>query len=96
MIPSFDIPSDLINQSAREHRFANGATTDDHGIHLVGQTRLDGRDWFLVKDSNRSSRQGQFKGYYFYRDDFVRLKMLYITVHRDQIEDILANVDVRQ
>ena len=93
VIPSFDIPSELINQSAREHRFANGATTDDHGIHLVGHTRLDGRDWFLIKDSNRSSRQGQFKGYYFYRDDFVRLKMLYITVHRDQIKDILAKVD---
>ncbi len=93
VIPSFDIPGDLIDQSAREFRFDNGTTTDDHGIHLVGHTRLDGHDWFLIKDSNRSSRQGQFKGYYFYRDDFVRLKMLTITVHRDQIEDILTKVD---
>ena len=59
----------------------------------MGHTRVDGHDWFLIKDSNRSSRQGQFKGYYFYRDDFVRLKMLTITVHRDQIEDILTRVD---
>lgn len=93
VIPTFDIPFDSIDQSAREFRFNNGTTTDDHGIHLVGHTRLDGHDWFLVKDSNRSSRQGQFKGYYFYRDDFVRLKMLTITVHRDQIEDILDRVD---
>lgn len=93
VIPSFDIPSDLIDQSAREFRFNNGTTTDDHGIHLVGQTRLDGHDWFLIKDSNRSSRQGQFKGYYFYRDDFVRLKMLTITVHRDQVQEILKRVD---
>ncbi len=93
VIPSFDIPGDLIDQSAREFRFDNGTTTDDHGIHLVGHTRIDGHDWFLIKDSNRSSRQGQFKGYYFYRDDFVRLKMLTITVHRDQIEDILTKVD---
>jgi len=93
VIPSFDIPSELINQSARELRFANGATTDDHAIHLVGHTRLEGRDWFLIKDSNRSSRQGQFKGYYFFRDDYVRLKMLYVAVHRDQIEEILAKVD---
>jgi len=93
VIPSFDIPDDLIDQSAREFRFANGTTTDDHGIHLVGHTRLDGHDWFLIKDSNRSSRQGKHKGYYFYRDDFVKLKMLYITVHRDQIEDLLKKVD---
>jgi bleomycin hydrolase len=93
VIPSFDIPSESIDQSSREFRFDNGTTTDDHGIHLVGHTRLHGHDWFLIKDSNRSSRQGQFKGYYFYRDDFVRLKMLTITVHRDQIEDILAKVD---
>lgn len=93
VIPSFDIPSEFIDQSAREFRFNNGTTTDDHGVHLVGHLRLDGRDWFLVKDSNRSSRQGTFKGYYFYRGDYVRLKMLTITVRRDQIEDILARVD---
>lgn len=93
VIPSFDIPAELIDQSAREFRFDNGTSTDDHGIHVVGHTRLDEHDWFLIKDSNRSSRQGQFKGYYFYRDDFVRLKMLTITVHRDQIEDILTRVD---
>ena len=93
VIPSFDIPGDLIDQSSREFRFNNGTTTDDHGIHLVGHTRLDGHDWFLIKDSNRSSRQGKYKGYFFYRDDFVKLKMLTITVHRDQIEDILKKVD---
>ncbi len=96
VIPSFDIPADLIDQSARDFRFNNGTTTDDHGIHLVGHTWLDGHDWFLIKDSNRSSRQGQFKGYYFYREDFVRLKMLYVTVHRDQIEDLLTRVDGRK
>ena len=93
VIPSFDIPGDLIDQSARELRFNNGTTADDHGIHLVGRTRISGHDWFLIKDSNRSSRQGEHKGYYFYRDDFVRLKMLTITVHRDLIEDILERVD---
>jgi len=93
IIPSFDIPGEFIDQSAREFRFDNGTTTDDHGIHLVGYTRLDGHDWFLIKDSNRSSRQGKFKGYYFYRDDFVKLKMLTITVHRDLVGDILARVD---
>jgi len=92
VVPSFDIPGDYIDQSARELRFANGSTTDDHGIHLVGHTRLDGHDWFLIKDSNRSSRHGEHEGYYFYRDDYVRLKMLTITVHKDAIPEILAKI----
>ena len=92
VIPSFDIPGDAIDQDAREFRFDNGTSDDDHGIHLVGHTRVGGHDWFLIKDSNRSSRHGTFKGHYMYRDDFVRLKMLTFTVHRDVVKDILKKV----
>jgi bleomycin hydrolase len=93
VIPTFDIPAGYIDQSARELRFDNGSTTDDHLVHLVGHIKLDGHDWFLIKDSNRSSRHGSHEGYYFYRDDFVRLKMLMITVHEDLVRDILERVD---
>ena len=96
VIPTFDIPADFIDQSSREYRFANGSTSDDHGVHLVGHTRLDGHDWFLIKDSNRSSRHGRHEGYYFYRDDYVKLKMLTFTVHKDAIPEILARVDADQ
>jgi bleomycin hydrolase len=89
IVPSFDIPSDRIDQSAREFRFENGTSSDDHGIHLVGMTRVGDHDWFLIKDSGRSSRWGKHEGYYFYRDDFVRLKMLTYT-HRDAVADILV------
>jgi len=92
VVPTFDIPDAYIDQSARELRFAEGVTTDDHGIHLVGMTRLDGHDWFLIKDSGRSSRRGAYEGYYMYRDDYVKLKMLTITVHRSVIEDILGKL----
>jgi bleomycin hydrolase len=90
IIPSFDIPADRIDQSAREFRYENRTSEDDHGIHLVGMTRVGDHDWFLIKDSGRSSRWGKFEGYYFYRDDYVRLKMLTYTVHRDAVADILA------
>ena len=96
MVPTFDIPGDLIDQSSRELRIANGSTTDDHGIHLVGHVRLDGHDWFLIKDSNRSSRHGRFEGYYFYRDDYVRLKMLTITVHKDDVRELIARIDANE
>ena len=41
-IPSFDIPAAYINQDAREYRIANDTTDDDHGIHLVGYSRVQG------------------------------------------------------
>ena len=90
VVPSFDIPQEYIDQDARELRFYDHATEDDHGIHLVGYTSVGGRDWFLIKDSARSSRWGKFEGYYFYRDDYVRLKMLTFTAPREAVADLLA------
>ncbi len=89
VIPDFDIPPGMIDQSAREFRIYNGTTQDDHGIHLVGYTRVKGWDWFLIKDSARSARWGKFKGYYFYRGDYVKLKMLTIFLHRDPARTVL-------
>ena len=62
IVPEWDIPAEYINQGSREFRIANGTTGDDHGVHVVGYTALGGRDWFLIKDSNRSSRLGEPQG----------------------------------
>lgn len=88
-IPSFDIPTKDINQDAREFRFYNKTSTDDHLVHLVGYKNVDGRDWFLIKDSARSSRSGQYEGYLFYRGDYIRLKILMFMVHKSAIEKYL-------
>jgi bleomycin hydrolase len=93
VVPTFDIPGPFIDQDSREFRFSNSTSTDDHGIHLVGMTRVGDHDWFLIKDSNRSSRLGKYEGSYLYRDDYVKLKMLTITVHKDRVADILERVD---
>jgi bleomycin hydrolase len=92
-IPPYDIPSKYIDQLAREYRIVNRSTGDDHGIHLVGHAELGGHDWFLIKDSGRSSRRGKHKGYYFMRGDFVRLKMLTISVHRDAVSELLTKFE---
>jgi bleomycin hydrolase len=86
LIPDFDIPQADINQDSRELRFYNETTTDDHGIHLVGYVNRGERDWFLVKDSSRRLAQGKFEGYVFYRDDYIKLKMLVFMVHKDALE----------
>ncbi len=88
-VPDYDVAPGHIDQLARQLRLDNGATTDDHGVHLVGWTEHAGHDWFLVKDSGRSARRGKFKGYYFVRDDYVRLKVLSFMVHRDAVAELL-------
>lgn len=88
IVPSFDIAQDYIDQDSREFRFYNKTTADDHGIHLLAYRAVDGRDWFLIKDSSRSARHGEHEGYYFYRDDYIKLKMLTFMVHRDMIEHL--------
>ncbi|MCD6115785.1 peptidase C1 [bacterium] len=90
IIPSFDIPTKYINQDSREFRWYNHTSQDDHGIHLVGYTHYKGHDWFLIKDSSSSANKGKFKGYFFFRDDYVKLKMLTFMVHKDAVKNIMA------
>ncbi|HID38192.1 MAG TPA: peptidase C1 [Calditrichaeota bacterium] len=90
IIVPWDIAQEGINQNSREFRIYNKTTTDDHGIHLVGFTHHNAHDWFLIKDSGSSSHYGKYKGYYFFRDDFIKLKMLCFCVHKDAVKDVLA------
>lgn len=89
IVPTFDIPSEYIDENARQFRFSNGTTGDDHGIHIVGYLEKDGKDWYLIKDSGSGSRNNPHPGYYFYSEDYVKLKMLGITVHKDVVRDLL-------
>jgi bleomycin hydrolase len=89
MVPTFDIPSDYIDEYARQMRFTNGTTGDDHGIHLVGYFTKGNKDWFLIKDSGSGAYNVGDKGYYFYSEDFVKLKMLGYLVHKDAVPELL-------
>jgi bleomycin hydrolase len=93
VIPTFDIPREYIDQDAREFRFANGATDDDHDVHLVGHTSLGDYDWFLVKDSADHAQHGRFKGYMFFREDYIKLKTLTFIVHKDAVKSVVEEFD---
>ena len=96
VIPSFDIELKSISQEAREYRFQEGNTTDDHLMHIIGYQHYNGLDWFLVKDSWRDAWEGLEKGYFFYSEDFIHLKVLAYLVHKDAVPDItskMAKVD---
>ncbi|MFO7828840.1 MAG: C1 family peptidase [Bacteroidales bacterium] len=93
LVPTYDIPSEYIDENARQFRFSNKTTTDDHGMHLVGYLEKDGSDWYLIKDSSSGSRNNDKDapefGYYFFHEDYVKLKMMGFTIHKDAVKDLL-------
>jgi bleomycin hydrolase len=96
MIPDYDIPSGYINEDARQFRFTNETTTDDHGMQLIGileNYKDSGKNWYLIKDSGSGSRNvGEDDprfGYYFFHEDYIRLKMMGFTIHKDAVKDVL-------
>lgn len=89
-IPNFDIAPAKIDQTAREMRFTDGATTDDHAIHIIGWNNFDGEDWFLAKDSWKTAWQHGSKGDLFLHSSYVKLKVLAFIVHRDGVPQITA------
>ena len=97
LIPDWDIPAGYINDDARQFRFSNHTTTDDHGMHLVGWLEQDGQMWYLIKDSSSGSRnvgEGDKKfGYYFFSTPYVKLKMMDFAVHKDAVKDILKKFE---
>jgi bleomycin hydrolase len=91
MIPSYDIPSSHIDEYARQMRFSNGSTTDDHAMHLVGYEEKPNGTWFLIKDSGSGGQNNQTApGYWYMHEDFVKLKMTTITINKEAVKDILA------
>jgi len=92
MIPSFDIPSEAIDDSARQFRFSNETTTDDHGIHLVGFKEKNGKTWFVIKDSGSGSFNYDPKGYFFLTEEYVELKIMDFMVHKDALKGIVDAV----
>jgi bleomycin hydrolase len=96
IVPDFDIPSANINDDARQFRFSNNTTTDDHGMHLVGYYVKDGKDWYLIKDSSAGSRNNDPNakefGYFFFSEDYVKLKMMDFMVHKDAVKEILEKM----
>jgi bleomycin hydrolase len=88
-IPDFDIAPAAITQEAREYRFQNGSTTDDHLMHILGHTNIGGQDWYLVKDSWRTAHEGPLHGYIFMHESYVKLKVLAFLVHKDAIPGVI-------
>ena len=97
LVPTYDISAEYIDEDSRQFRFSNKTTTDDHGMHLVGYLEKDGKDWYLIKDSSsgwrNNDRDALEFGYYFFHEDYVKLKMMGFTIHKDAVKDILKKFE---
>lgn len=91
-IPDFDCPKENINQASRELRLQNNSTTDDHCIHIIGYLQKNGETWFAIKDSGSGAFDGESKGYRYFREDYIKLKMMNILVHRDAATKYLDKI----
>ena len=93
-IPTFDIPSEYIDENARQFRFSNKTTTDDHGMHIIGYTEKAGKTWYLLKDSGSGSRNcgkdSKNFGYYFVHEDYIKLKLITFMVHKDMFKEYIS------
>jgi len=92
IVPDFDIPAGYINEASREMRLQNKTTTDDHCIHIVGFQDVDDERWYLIKDSGSGGFDGPNKGYRFYHEDYVKLKMMNVMVYKYAADRILDGI----
>ena len=93
IVPTFDIPSEYIDEDARQLRVNNKSTTDDHCLHIIGYYKnTDGKYWFMIKDSGSGGFDGATKGYRFYHEDYIKLKMLNVLVYKDAAREFLDKI----
>lgn len=96
IIPPYDIPLENITQQARDFRFENGSTTDDHLMHVLAHRKFGDQEWYLVKDSWRTAFDVQPDGYFFFHTSYVQLKVLAYLVHRDGVPSIVGRIAEEQ
>jgi bleomycin hydrolase len=92
IIPSFDIPAEYINDDARQLRLTNMSTTDDHCIQVVGYQKVGDDYWYLIKDSGSGAFDGPNKGYRFFHEDYIKLKMMNYMIHVDVAREMLDKI----
>jgi len=74
----------VVTQEMRQAAFDNYATTDDHGMHLIGTAKdQDGRIFYKVKNS--WGDYNKYKGYFYVSKPYVNYKTMCIMVHKDAI-----------
>lgn len=82
-------PEMEITQELRQKAFDNYATTDDHGMHIVGISKdQNGKEYYMVKNSWGATND--YKGYLYVTKNFVKYKTTALMVNKAAIPSALA------
>ncbi len=92
IIPTYDIPHEFINEDSREFRIYNKTTSDDHCMHVIGYLEKEDGWWFMIKDSSSSGFDGPNKGYRFFHEDYIKLKILSALVYKYGAKKVLDKI----
>ncbi len=73
-----------VTEEMRQKAFDNYATTDDHGMHIVGLSKdQNGKEYYIVKNSWGASND--YKGYLYMTKEFAKFKATAIMLHNKAI-----------
>jgi bleomycin hydrolase len=77
-------PEKEITPENREAAYDNYATTDDHGMHIVGLAKdQNGREYYKVKNS--WGEKNDYKGYIYVSKNYIRYKTTAFLLHKGGI-----------
>lgn len=83
-------PERTITAEMRQTAFDNYATTDDHGMQIVGLAKdQTGREYYIVKNSWGESND--YKGYLYVTKNYVKFKTTGLLVNKEGISKDLRN-----
>jgi len=82
----------VITQEMRQKAFDNYETTDDHGMHIVGNAKdQTGKEYYIVKNS--WGEKNDYKGYIYVSKAYVQYKTTAFLVHKGAVpKDILSKI----
>lgn len=82
-VAELDDEKEKIDDNARQESFNLFETTDDHLMHITGMAKKGGKLYYKTKNS--WGEVGEYDGYWFMSEAYVRLNTIAILIHKDAI-----------
>lgn len=88
-------PEQAVTQEMRQQTFENFSTAEEHLMHLVGLAKdQNGNKYYIIKNS--WGELGNHKGFLYMSENYLRLKTVAVTMHRDALPAKKAGSETSQ